>query len=280
MTKVFEYFDSKWGKAFYRISEALHKYSPEWVEWINSESNSEINIIHEVGGGEIKPIQDSLDNKKKTIIIQHTYFTSGYNEWDSLWEKANLTISFHDLPTYTKKHFNFYATPWGYDPSIFYNKKLNKINPIFVTGHIANTEHIDDVYNACRFLGLTLLHTGEDFKWGNFYKFLPYMDNKDFANLLNTVTYTSCLRSVEGFEMVGVEGLACGAIPIVLDLPTYRWYKGFGIFINPNNYITEQLVEILSHKPDINIQQDKVREAFAWDNIIRKLFLKVQEYTS
>jgi hypothetical protein len=106
------------------------------------------------------------------------------------------------------------------------------------------------------------------------------MNNNTFANLLNTVFYTSCLRDIEGFEMVGVEGLACGALPIVLDLPTYRWYKGFGIFIDPKKDIIEQLVDIFINKPSIDIQQDKIKETFAWNNIINELFYKIQEYTN
>ncbi len=275
--KFYEYFDSKWGKAFYRISEALHKYSPDWVEWVGSESNSEVNIIHEVGGGEIKPIVDSLTSGKKTIIVQHTYYTSGYDKWDELWEKANLTISFHNLPDYTNKNFNFLASPWGYEPSIFFDKHFKKERAIFATGHVAETEHLHDVFLACQETNTTMYHTGEDFKWGGKYVHLPYMDNDKYSNLLNKVMYVSCLRDIEGFEMAGIEGLACGAIPIVLALPTYRWYKKCALFIDSAYNVKNQLVNILSmNNYLVNFRED-FENTFQWYYIITNIFNKIEE---
>lgn len=275
--KFYEYFDTKWGKAFYRISEAIHKYSPDWVTWVNSAEQADVEIVHEVGSGEIKPIEDSISAGKKTIIVQHTYFTSGYNKWDELWERANLTISFHNLPDYTKKKFNFLASPWGYEPSVFYDKHFVKENAIFATGHVAETEHLYDVFLACNETNTIMYHTGEDFKWGGKYVHLPYMENDKFNNLLNRVKYVSCLRDIEGFEMAGVEGLACGATPIVLDLSTYRWYDGYSISIDPYSNIKDQLVNYLKINYILVNYQEKFEKTFQWYYIINNIFNKIKE---
>jgi hypothetical protein len=276
---VYEYRDPQWGRAFSRISDALHKHSPERIEWVDHKS-CEVALVHVVGGGEVKVIQSALDNYKKVVIFQHCYFTSMYDHWLDYWKQSNLTLSFHDLQSYTPEKFNFYSTPLGADTDTF--RLINQGDrPLkaFTTGHVASTENIDKIYQACNLTGNTLYHTGENFRYGHHYQFMEYMNDSAFVGILNNTQYIPCLREIEGFEMMGVEGLFCGARPIVPNLPTYRWYEGHAEFVDTQNNLLNQLVEIFNREPK-PLTSDEYYELdlkFSWRNIVKNIFSKIEE---
>jgi hypothetical protein len=275
--KAYNYRDQRWGRAFNRIEDALHKYS-YGVEWTDLE-HCDVAIVNVVGGGEASVIQNALDNHKKTVIFQHCYFTSMYDNWLDYWKQANLTISFHDLQSYTPEKFNFYSTPLGADTEYFKNYNQERTVRAFTTGHVAETENIDKIYQACKESGHTLYHTGENFRYGSNYRFLSYMSDLAFVNMLNSTSYIPCLREIEGFEMMGVEGLFCGARPIVPKLPTYRWYEGHAEFVDTQNNLVEQLVNIFNREPKPISKEEyyEIDRKFSWKNIVKNIFEKIDE---
>lgn len=262
------------GKAFDRINQAFYKYKPDWVTFVDK--NEDASIVHVVGGEEIEPA-----SKNNAIIIQHCYFTTNYDKWDELWEKALLTISFHDLTKYTDKKFNFLQTPWGADEDIFFRIKGKEKIPktLFTTGHVKETECHEEIYKACVETDTIMFHTGADYKFPNrhIYRHLDYMSNTYYNNLLNTCTFTAGLRLLEGFEMHCVEGLFTETIPIIFDLPTYSYYKDFGIFVNPNKDIVNQLVNILSNYNLPKISFEKAKEKFNWKVIMKNIYNSIGE---
>lgn len=276
MLKVREILNKDFGRAFTRISEALHKYSPPFIEWVSS--NEDLTLVHVVGGGEV-PILNSLDNY---IIFQHCYLTAFPDliNWQDYWYKSALTVAFRDLREYATKEFNFCHSPWGADEDKFKFTNSLKDVDVFVTGHIASTEHIDTLYKACQNSGKLMYHTGQNFRWSRTnYNFVDYMSDAAFVTLLNRTKYVSCMRTVEGFEMAGVEGLFCGAVPIVPDLPTYSWYNGFGIYVDMLGDVETQLTNILKHKPEelISVDFNKAREVFNWKNIVPNIFSSLEK---
>lgn len=265
MIKIHEYRNPNWGRAFTRISKAFHDYSPDWVEWTNN-NDYNIRLVHVVGGEELPLLNSELD---KTVIIQHCYFTTYIDYWDKYWKDALLTVSFHNLPDYTSEKFNFYRMPWGADPKVFYYNGEEKLYDIFVTGHVAETESINEIYKAAKLLNISMLHTGHNFNFGHPYRHLEYMVDNVFRKLLANTKYVAGLRKIEGFEMACVEGLFCKAVPIVFDLPTYSFYEGLAIFINPNADIVEQLIIHLSNP--VYLSEEQYQEAirrFSWENIM------------
>ena len=277
--RVFEHKDHNLGKAFDRISKAFHQYSPEWIEWVSDPTISEMEILHAVGGGEVIPIENCISAGLKTIIIQHTYFTSGYYDWPKLWEEANLTVSFHDLTKYTDKKFNFLHCPWGADKNTFYTTTSIRNRKVFTTGHVASTECIDKLYAACVLSNKDMYHTGEDFKFGSRYHFLPYIEDNELRQILNESQYISCLRDVEGFEMMGIEGLFCGATPIIPNIDTYDWYSKYSKVIDMKGNIVDQLVSILNEDPkEITLPElEEIRNTFDWKTIVTNIFTKIRE---
>lgn len=272
MAKIKEYRNPNWGRAFTRISKAFHDYSPDWVEWTTG-YDYDIRLVHVVGGDELPLLDSELD---RTVIIQHCYFTTYIDYWDRYWKEALLTVSFHNLPDYTSEKFNFYRMAWGADPKIFYYAGEEKLYDIFVTGHVAETESINEIYKAAKLLNANMLHTGHNFNFGHPYRHLEYMSDNVFRKLLANTKYVAGLRKVEGFEMTCVEGLFCKAVPIVFDLPTYSFYEGLAIFINPNADIVEQLVVHLSNP--VYLSEEQHQEAirrFSWENIMRGFYTEL-----
>jgi glycosyltransferase involved in cell wall biosynthesis len=272
--KLAEILDPRFGVAFKRISQALHEHSRTFVEWVRPEE-AEATIIHVVGGEEY----DKAFKLKNAVIIQHCVTTVHVHPTESerLWQKAILTVSFHDLHRYSDKEFNCFSTPWGAEPGLFYRTNIPKDITVFTTGHVAESENIDDIYNACVNTGTHMFHTGRNFGWKNNYHYLNHMGDEAFRNMLNRSKYIGCLREHEGFEMMGIEGAFCGAIPIVPNLHTYRWYEGFGKFIEMDKDIVEQLEAIFKsdYKELDSESMKKIVEKFSWKRIATNIFNEI-----
>ena len=103
--KLAEILNPKFGVAFKRISNALRAHSLTFVEWVRPEE-AEATIIHVVGGEEY----DSAMKLKNAVVIQHCVSMPvlGIPEWEKLWTRALLTVSFHDLHSYSDKEFNHF----------------------------------------------------------------------------------------------------------------------------------------------------------------------------
>lgn len=270
MVKVYEYQNPSWGIVFKKISKALRNYSPEWIEWVDNIEISDVQFVHVVGAGEVEIIRGCSN----PVIFQQCYLTSGYNAWDLLWEKSLLTVSFYNLLNYTNKKFNFLHLPIGYEPNIYKAEvpfeKRSRL--AFVTGHIAETEHIYEIYYACKKAGYTLLHTGKNFKLGSNYLFFDYMSEPLFSSLLNDVKYVFGLRVIEGFEVAVLEGIACGAEGVVPLFPSYDWYNNLAIRIDTeSSNLVENIYNILKNEIKINKNEEKLKE-FRWENILNKFY--------
>lgn len=276
--KLFEYINPKWGKAFKRISDAFHKYSPSWIEWVQREEDCNVLLVHVVGGEEAIILEKVIPK----IIIQHCYFSAEYEryDWPKYWEQAILTVSFHNLPEYTERKFSFYGMPWGAEVEQFFRiPSIEKDISIFSTGHVAETECIDKVFEACKTLKTIMFHTGHNFNWNTqYYKHLEYIDNVPFNYLLNRCKYVSALRLVEGFELTAIEGLFCEARPIIPNESTYNWYRNYAYTIDTSKDIVEQLMVILntSPKPILEEEKKEIISTFSWKTIMEGFYKELE----
>jgi hypothetical protein len=276
--KIYEYSDPNLGKCFTRIGGALRKYFPN-TEWVNS--NPDIIIVELLGQGEVDYL-NSLKSLDNVIMFQHNFFTSGVPQevWIDLWTRCKLVLSFHDLTDYTDKKFNFLRTRLGAEPDQFKISKYDRNFKVFSTGHVAETECLDKVFLACKNTNNVMIQTGENFHWDNrYYTFVNYLPENQFTYMLQRVQYVTGLRLIEGFEMACVEGAMTGAVPIVPDLPTYDWYKDFGIYIDTHRDIVTQLSDIFSreYKPLTSEQINYVRDEFSWKKICSNIYKRIIE---
>lgn len=276
MVKVFEWTNPVFGKVFKQISEAFVKFMPD-VEWVDDPKKADYVILEFVGGEEYE-IAYTIPNSKR-IVFQQCFLTAGVNPdlQQQLWKDSHMVMSFHNLPELTGGGtFPFYHTPLGADPDIFKpDNKFPRFRPIFTTGHVAETEHIRDIYEAVQKAGIKMYHTGEDFNWNPaHYVHMEYMPLYGLASVLNQTQYVAGLRDIEGFEVHCIQGAMCGATPVVLDVPTYDWYKDFAVRLHPDT-VQEQLYLLL--REDYNTfkltdnQVKYVREFFSWQRIMKEM---------
>lgn len=278
--KVAEFFREDWGQVFRRISKGFHDYAPNWVQWVENPEDSDVYMVHIIGKHQVPELERKVRNR---VIIQQCYFSANHKlvDYPSYWKKAALTISFHNLPDYTNEKFNFYRMPWGADKRIF--RRTNWSEPrdikLFTTGYVVNSESLDTVFNATKSVGRIMFHTGRDFEWDNrHYRYLEHMTDEELVAVLNRTQYIACLRKVEGFELLGIEGLFCGARPIVFDLPTYDAYGDHAYTVNPKQDVAKQLVGILSKEPSYVDREEyrKIVETFCWDNLVPRMFERIR----
>ena len=274
--KIYEHSNPDFGKAFKRISKAFKTHFPN-VEWVSS--NADVEIVQVVGKAEYDYLvnKNSLSN---VVIQQQCLFTTGISleKWVELWKQCKLIISFHDCKAYTEGKINFFMSPLGAEPDLFPIGTQPRFYSIFSTGHVAETECLDKIFDACVCANRKMIHTGENFKWdNNHYQFLGYMEDPWFASLLQKVKYVSGLRRTEGFEMHCIEGAMTGAVPIIPFIQTYGYYKDFGIFIDMNKDITQQLINILlsDYKPLSLEQINYVRDRFSWKRICNDIYNRI-----
>lgn len=274
--RIYEDNNPDFGKAFKRISDALRKHCPPNTEWVNKDQDPDITIIHVVGGEEFEKLLKM--DLSKTVIVQHCVYTTDIptDSWQPFWKDAKAVISWNYLENVMPKSANFVRIPWGADSSQFKRvPDINKNIKVFSTGHVASTEMLDSVHKACEETGNVLYHTGENFRWNsNSYKFMNYMNDREFTSVISRAQYVTGLRLMEGFEMMCIEGAMTGAIPIVPDLPSYDWYKNFGIFIDTSNDVVGQLKNVFSSKfvGLSDSQVEYVRNRFSWETVCKEFF--------
>ena len=86
------------------------------------------------------------------------------------------------------------------------------------------------------------------------------------------------LRLIEGFECHCIEGAMTGAVPIVPNIPTYDFYKDFGIFIDVKSDIKQQLIEVFNNKNYKSLDYDiisYVRDRFSYKKIVENIYKEV-----
>lgn len=276
---IYEYMHPDWGYAFKRISSALKRFAPSNIIWTSNPDAADIHFIHVVGGGDLPYIKDT----SKTVMFQHCYHTAcaSWIDYPSYWEQCKLVVSFHNLPTYTSKKFNFYGMPWGVDGEVFKLIDVGERNKkLFTTGHVADTECIDKLHEACKRINVDMFHTGHNLNLGSSYRYLNFMDDPAFVRMLNSVQYVGAMRLIEGFEMTAVEGLFCGARPIIPECSTYDWYREHAHTINTQQDIVEQIVSVISSSPEpINDEEmNLIRKRFDWKNLVPELFSTINSY--
>lgn len=237
------------SNALRRIHEAVNNNLP--YGW-SVDSNPDVTIVPVVS------INDTQNLPENYIIWQLCYITAGGDResWLNIWDKAQMVVSYLDL-NYDRQVF----LPLGYDPRLFYNQDKERPYKAITTGYIDGQmgEEIISVWKHLK----PMAHVGKNFNLGNGYTHYESIDDLQIAALYNQSKYVAAMRHFEGFELPALEGLACGCVPIMLDVPCYRkWFDGYAMFLDPNN--VEYGLELLSKTPE-DIEKTTKKMIFTWD---------------
>lgn len=274
-----------------RVADALAKYAPPTVQITQDRSRADLIVMHVVGFPETaQESQCILARGKSYAVCMYCLKTTQRQqprEWLDVWRPAKAVWSYYDLgevdlPT-------FYHSPLGVDeiftePFAEGPRDIGVLSSGYVSGHGA--EAIEEVAIAADRVGMRVMHLGPPYivgmsrPQGNWTSIHGVPDD-DLANVYRRCQWVSGLRYVEGFELPVIEGLCCGARPIVFDRSDMRqWYDGHAVFVPEcgGQELVDRLVDIFAAGPEPVSAAERavIQQKFAWAPIIHQFWERVQ----
>jgi len=269
------------------VADALVQYMPDNMELVTYPSESEFEIIHVTGRHDaVQKRVDALERKHKPYAIIQYVLKSSKNpsvkDWLEIWQGANVVWSYYDLSRIGYEemgdnfpYFRFYYSPLGVDANIFKEHPGNKPFAIGVNSQDWLTESARECGMACQQLSRSMFFLGSELHRPNIVC-RHHISDQEVARYWSQCQYVSGLRRTEGFEFPVIEGLLCGARPIVFDQPHYKWYDDFAIFIPelPRDETIAVIKQTLEEVPQKVTEEEKqlVRERFNWEFIIKNFW--------
>lgn len=238
--------------SFQRVWEGLDLTKPAGSVWVDKMDDADFIFAPVVNWDDVQT--SPVD--KRWVILQFCFLTAGgtITEWQNLWRKAKVVMSYLNLP-----FAPYLRVPLGYDHRIFYPMNLEHKYRAITTGYVdgLGAEYIKDVWRAFG----NIMHVGANFALGEGYHHTEKISDTQLRVLYNSADYVVSLRDVEGFELPLLEGAACGAVPVALDLECYkRWYSDTALFVRPT-HVLEDLQRIAAG-PVPGVQLSRL---FEWD---------------
>lgn len=277
-------------RAIGRISAALKRFAPEELQFVDTKEAADCVILYINGRhGRFANEIDNLVSKGKKVAVVQISVRSTRNpstiDWLPLWQKAGLVWSYYDLAALCKEdnaiaNFNFYHAPLGVD-EVFKLYPTTKYYIIASSGLGYTTESVRECILAAEAVGGRVFHIGPKVTNRTNVDFSDGMDDVQLAKKYSACKFVSGLRRKEGFELPVVEGLVCGARPIVFDAPHYRqWFENLAIFIpeEGRQSVIQHLIAIFKQgaKP---VSKDEITEAkkrFDWEAIIKGFWERIE----
>jgi len=282
----------------HRIRKALIKYAPPGLEFVDSWEEAYLHILDFIGqhptveDQELNPLTGlmrevpSLPKCHNYIILYHCTAPPGSDllemDYRPLFEGAKLIVSFLK-PEWTWKwgqldwsKIELFHTPWGFEPETFYYNGESKDILCLMTGYISETEGLEAVWQAAHEAGGGVVHVGGSIGLDNRpgYKRYEGVSDQQIRELYSRSLYVNAIRAHHGFELCGIEGAACNAQPIYLDLPCYRyWFDDIGLFVPPER-VWDGLRMVFSRRPRISGLLEKVRR-FEWGGVAPKIWEQI-----
>jgi hypothetical protein len=283
----------KMSKGIHRVADALKKRLPAGVELERCRENADVVVFHVVGVQNFDEIDLRMQIDmcraagQRYAMMQYCLKTTenggDSNFWWPLWHDAACVWSYYDLNLHLYQRqpdaadgvqiSSFYYAPLGVEQDVFnINERAKKLFTIGTSGYVPETEGVLEAYEAVSRVNGFQFHLGPDFGLGALCAPQTGLTDQQVADRWNECDYVAGLRRVEGFELPAIEGILCGARPIVFDTPVYRqWYGGLAEFVPEGTpeELTEALVKLFSG-PYLAPSAEQLEEAqrrFDWDTL-------------
>jgi hypothetical protein len=264
--------------AMQRIVDAFKKYSPRSIEFVSSENEADLVIIYAYGHRRKHwwRAERLLSEGKKYAVVQLAIRSTrnpGTQDWLQLWNHAQLVWSYYDLTQLLledniTKIDNFYYAPLGVDSEVFKDLGVDRIYTI------ANLNNRDECVNEVK-----------EAAYGYVFQLGRGINEDELVYGYNQSKFVSGLRRKEGFELPVIEGLLCGAKPIVFDRPeTRQWFDGLALFINEGSHkeVVNELRAVFSgtirsfpNQWPTDKDKELVKQRFNWDTIIKGFWERI-----
>lgn len=276
-----------------RIRTALIRYKPEWVEVVDSADYADLVVLYAIGRHDalMRQAQNILQEGRQYAVIQvclRSTMSPNSCDWQQLWSNAVAVWSYYDLlrALYIDGDgmdfslcMNFYHAPLGVDAEVFQvhrDWKKNSDYIIISSGQSRLSESVRECYLAAQAVGRESAHLGKELNQP-FVHCYSHVSDDILRALYNISEFVSGLRRKEGFELPAVEGLLCGARPIVFDTPDYHWNYGDHaeyIYEGTRQEVVDQLVELFKRgaRPVTAEERAAAVERFNWETIIKGFY--------
>lgn len=267
------------SRAMVRVADALEDYAPPSIEIVPDQKDADLVVSHVIG-----PDQPP---DKPEIVIQYCFQTAGCDKetWLRRWEQAKLVWSYYDLPDIVSRNgFNFFYAPLGVDSVFAEDFKARQRSYVMTSGYVSGpaAEAIQEVTLAAWVLNMPHVHLGPEHVLGMSEKVTSIQGASDrqLAEYYRRSKWVSGLRHVEGFELPVVEGLCCGARPIVFDRPEMRqWFNGHAVFVPEcdGHVLINHLLDVMGEEPEpvFEDERDWARSRFDWKSISESFWSRV-----
>jgi len=272
--------------SMFRVAHALRKYKPIGVEIVQNQREADLVVLHTIGPWQQLPNQEY-------VVIQYCLETAGagrWSGWPRVWRRARLVWSYYDMTRILPAGAKFFYAPLRVDGSVF-RLPTDSAREILAmtTGYVSGpgAEAIEEVAEAACIVGGRVVHLGPAVVEGMSprveasWKSYEGIEDPELVDLYGRSRWVSGLRRVEGFELPVIEGLACGARPIVFDRPEMRyWYGPHAIFVPevPKSELIPILAKCMSeHTEPVSFRErEEVLQTFDWQTIVREFWRRLQ----
>lgn len=276
-------------RAVTRISKALKKFAPDNFLFVDTKEEADLVVLfingrHTSFANEIEDLTSQGKGVAAVQISIRSTRNPSTKDWLPIWEKANLIWSYYDLKDLcrednTPTNFNFYHAPLGVD-EVFKEYPTIKEYIIATSGLGYSTESVRECILAADAIGGRVFHVGPRVTNRTNVDFSDGMNDVNLAQKYSACTFVSGLRRKEGFELPVIEGLVCGARPIVFDAPHYRqWFDGLAIFIpeGGRESVVESLTKIFRKNqwPVSEVEIVEAKKRFAWEEIVKGFWERI-----
>lgn len=284
-------------RAMARVTEALTKYAPSYIKIVESDQHADLVILHTVSHQQAQATVERLQARQQGYaMIQYLVRTTERpltKGWVPMWQRAVVVWSYLDLFALAledhpngmfdpeKTPINFYYAPFGVDPLVF--KPLGnpeKRYTIVTNGSIGYTETVAEAALATERVGGLQCHIGPELYLGSYVRCMTGINDERLAYEYTRSHFVAGLRRKEGFEIPVIEGLMCGARPVVYERPHYRhWYNDIAVFINEGSF--DEVADALEHlfRGDYNAVSEQERqlvsERFNWETIVSEFWKRI-----
>lgn len=270
-----------------RIKSALVRYAPAGIEVVTQPEQAELTVLWAIGRA-MALTQQANSLRSKYAVIQvclRSTQKSSTNYWRMLWQNAEVVWSYYDLNAAIKQDGgtklwgandlpNFYHAPLGADAAVFYPRDVHKLFVIASSGLSRLSESVRECVIAAGKVGRDALHIGAQLNLGDNVVLAGVgISDDQLAESYSECEFVSGLRRKEGFELPAIEGLLCGARPVVFDTADYHWnYGDHAEYIHEGSRseVVDQLTKLFIHgaRPVTQDEINQARERFNWETII------------
>lgn len=205
-------------------------------------------------------------------------------QWRELWKGAAVVWSYYPLDKWIAEDgdspvdFNFLHQPLGVDADVFTPEPaVERDVTVMTSGQRRGQESVAECDDAAAEVNGRLIQLGPTFTLRSPTEFYSGISDPELAALYRRCQFVSGLRRHEGMELPAMEGLLCGARPLVYNRHHYRdWYGEWAEYVEENSArdVTRQLVDIFRRGPR-TVQQSEIDAAtqlFSWPRIAKEFW--------